>query len=95
MIEGNDQQPEGVYGDHNQVNKIIQSFGAGFFLCFWLGRLGASVRKSNWPLEIFRTKVINLHTTFFKNNRRMKIKKGGYKIWLIRLFMQMALHLIW
>lgn len=22
MIEGNDQQPEGVCGDHNQVNKV-------------------------------------------------------------------------
>jgi hypothetical protein len=37
MIEGNDQQPEGVYGDHNQVNKIIQSFGAGFFFMLLAG----------------------------------------------------------
>lgn len=46
MIEGNDQQPEGVCGDHNQVNNVESSpLGLDFFYAFgWigLGRLPAN-----------------------------------------------------
>ena len=39
MIEGNDQQPEGVCGDHNQVNNIESSpSGLDFFYASgWVG----------------------------------------------------------
>ena len=39
MIEGNDQQPEGVYGDHNQVNNVKSSpLGLDFFYASgWVG----------------------------------------------------------
>jgi hypothetical protein len=38
MIEGNDQQPEGVYGDHNQVNKNPVLRGWIFFYASgWVG----------------------------------------------------------
>ena len=43
MIEGNDQQPEGVCGDHNQVNNVKSSpLGLDFFMLLagvGLGRL--------------------------------------------------------
>lgn len=46
MIEGNNQQPEGVCGDHNQVNNVESSpSGLDFFYTFgWvgLGRLPAN-----------------------------------------------------
>ena len=46
MIEGNDQQPEGVCGDHNQVNNVESSpSGLDFFyVSGWvdLGRLPAN-----------------------------------------------------
>nr|DAP37429.1 MAG TPA: hypothetical protein [Caudoviricetes sp.] len=74
MIEGNDQQPEGVCSDHNQVNKNPVLRGWIFFYASgWVG-LGRLPANQNNLSEIFRTKVINLHTTFFIINRRMNFK---------------------